>query len=82
MKYISVYASSYDYENGDVSYTTVVHSAHSAHGLNTMIFNTVASGAVVEVVDEEYTGVCQVYSNSGVKERKISMSEWDDIVNG
>ena len=79
MKYVSVYANSYDYEIGDVSYTT---TATSSYGLNTLLFHTVAGGAVAEVVDEEYTGVCQVYSNSGMKERKISMSEWDDIVNG
>lgn len=79
MRYVSVYANSYDYEIGDVSYTTTVVSSH---GLDTFLFHTVVGGAVAEVVDEEYTGVCQVYSNGGMKERKISMSEWDDIVNG
>lgn len=79
MKYISVYANSYDYENGDVYYTTTVVSSP---GLDTLLFHTVVGGAVAEVIDEEYTGVCQVYSNSGMKERKISMSEWDDIING
>ena len=79
MKFVSVYANSYDYENGDVSYTTTVLSPS---GLNTFLFHTVVGGAIAEVVDEEYTGVCQVYSNSGMNERKISMSEWDDIVNG
>lgn len=79
MRYVSVYANSYDYENGDVSYTTIVESSP---GLGTFLFHTVIGGAVAEVIDEEYTGVCQVYSNSGMKERKISMSEWDDIVNG
>lgn len=79
MRYVSVYSNSYDYENGDVSYTTTMVSSP---GMDTFLFHTVIGGAVAEVIDEEYTGVCQVYSNSGMKERKISMDEWDDIVNG
>lgn len=79
MKYVSVYANSYDYENRDISYITIVESSL---GLGTFLFHTVIGGAVAEVIDEEYTGVCQVYSNGGMRERKISMSEWNDIVNG
>ena len=80
MHYISVYKDEFDYSNGDVSYVTTCHTKPC---MQAIVLHTTCGGAVVEIVDgDEYTGVCQVYSNKFVTERGISKSEWDDIVNG
>lgn len=80
MNYVSVYKDEFDYSNGDVSYVT---TCCTKPYMQAIVLHATCGGAVVEIVDgEEYTGVCQVYSDKFVTKREMSKSEWDNIVSG